>query len=348
MYESGFDPPEPPGVRPVNFSPWRWIVLAVFGAILMWAAFNVRIPMYYVYLPGPAPEVEGLIEIDDATTYSSEGSFILTTVSVDTDITFADMVFTALDPDRVVVDADAVTGGESLRDLQREQEAEMRSSNRHAQEVAFEALGLGRPEGDGAEVVTTVRDSPAAEVLKPGDLILAVDGEPVSTACDVGRAINFHEVGETVTVTVRRDGDRKTFELKSIAHPQDPASAFLGIQMNEVNYRFNPGVDVQFETGDIAGPSAGLLFSLTLYDQLTPDDLTGGRKIAGTGTIDCDGGVGPIGGVEQKVAGAEREGAEIFLAPTLNAEPARAVADDIRIVSISNFQDAVDFLEGLD
>lgn len=348
MYGPGFDPPEPPGARPVDSGPWRLIVLAVFGAILMWAAFNVRLPMFYAYLPGPAPDVEGLIEIDDATTYSSEGKFILTTVSVDTDITFADIVFTALDPDRVIVEAEAVTGGESLRDLQREQVAEMRSSNRHSQEVAFEALGLGRPEGDGAEVVTTVEDSPAAKVLRPGDLILSVDGEAVSTACDVGRAINFHEVGDTVTITVRRDGEKQTFELRSIAHPEDPDAAFLGIQMDEVNYRFNPGVDVEFVTGDIAGPSAGLMFSLTLYDQLTPDDLTGGRKIAGTGTIDCDGGVGPIGGVEQKVAGAEREGAEIFLAPTLNADPARAVADDIRIVSISNFQDAVEFLEGLD
>ena len=100
-----------------------------------------------------------------------------------------------------------------------------------------------------------------------------------------------------MTVTVRRGGEKKTFELRSIAHPEDPKAAFLGIQMEEVNYRFDPGVDVEFDAGDIAGPSAGLMFSLSLYDQLTPDDLTGGRKIAGTGTIDCDGGVGPIGGV---------------------------------------------------
>lgn len=348
MYGPEFDQPEPMGVQPVNFNLWRWVVLAVFGAILMWAAFYVRIPMFYAYLPGPAPSVEGLIEISDSTTYSSEGSFLLTTVSVDTEVTFADIIFTALDPDRVIVDAQDVTGGESLHDLQRDQIREMRSSNRHAQEVAFEALGLGRPEGDGAKVAATVEDSPAAEVLELGDHILSVDGERVSTPCDVGRAINSHDIGDTVTLVVKRDGEKKTFELTAIANPQDPASAFLGVAMEPVNYRFDPGVDVKFETGEIAGPSAGLMFALTLYDQLTPDDLTGGRKIAGTGTIECDGGVGPIGGVEQKVAGAEREGAEIFFAPTVNAKPARAAAGDISVVSVSDFQDAVEYLEGLD
>lgn len=346
MYE--FDQPDPPGVQPVSFNPWRWVLLAVFGAILMWAAFYVRIPMFYAYLPGPAPSIEGLIEISDSKIYSSEGSFLLTTVSVDTDVTFADIIFVALDPDRVIVDAEAVTGGESLRDLQRDQIREMRASNRHAQEVAFEALGLGRPEGDGARVAATVEDSPAAEVLEVGDHILSVDGEAVSTPCDVGRSINQHDVGDTVTMVVERDGERKSFDITAIANPEDPASAFLGVAMEPVNYRFDPGVDVTFETGEIAGPSAGLMFSLTLYDQLTPDDLTGGRKIAGTGTIDCDGGVGPIGGVEQKVAGAEREGAEIFFAPTVNAAAARASAGDIEVVSVSNFNDALEYLEGTD
>jgi PDZ domain-containing protein len=89
------------------------------------------------------------------------------------------------------------------------------------------------------------------------------------------------------------------------------------------------------------------MFSLGLYDLLTPDDLTSGRRIAGTGTIGCDGGVGPIGGIEQKVAGAEHKGAEIFLAPQANADSAKAVAEDIHVVSVSTFQDALDYLEGL-
>ena len=119
--------------------------------------------------------------------------------------------------------------------------------------------------------------------------------------------------------------------------------------MEEINYEFDPGLDVKFDPGEIAGPSAGLMLALQIYDRLTPDDLTHGKQIAGTGEISCDGGVGPIGGIEQKVAGAAREGAEIFLAPTLNAADAReAAGDDIQVVSISTFDDAVKFLEGLD
>ena len=118
--------------------------------------------------------------------------------------------------------------------------------------------------------------------------------------------------------------------------------------MSDVDYSYDPGIEVDFQTGRIAGPSAGLMFSLALYDRLTSQDLTGGRAVAGTGTIDCDGGVGPIGGVEQKVAGAEREGAEIFLAPAANAQTAQSAARDIEVVSISSFSDAVGYLQGLE
>ena len=338
--------PEPPGVRPVSFSPWRWIISALFGAILLFLSFVVPIPIFYAYIPGPAPATDGLLEVTDARTYSSEGSFLMTTVSVDTQVTFAEMIFSAFDPDKAIVQSEAVTGGGSLRELQREQEQQMRASNRASEQVALAALGFGKPKGDGARVMATFDDSPASEFLDRGDLIVSVDGQPVDTTCDVGRAIDQHEVGDVVTVTVRRDGERKTFELDTIRNPQDPGAPFLGVAMEDVNYRFTPGVDVNFDTGDIAGPSAGLMFALTLYDQLTPDDLTGGRTIAGTGTIDCDGGVGAIGGVEQKVAGAEEKGAEVFLSPVGNAEAARDAADDIEVVAISNFSEALDYLEG--
>ena len=338
--------PEPPGVRPAGFNPWRWIVTALFGAILLFLSFVVPIPIFYAYIPGPAPEVDGLVKINDARTYSSEGTFLMTTVSVDTQVTFAEMVFSAFDPDKAIVQSEAVTGGSSLKELQREQEQQMKASNRASEEVALAALGFGKPKGDGARVRATFEGSPASEFLERGDVIVSVDGRRVDTTCDVGRAIDEHEVGDIVTLSVRRDGERKTFELDTIRNPEDPGAPFLGVAMQDVNYRFTPGVNVDFDTGDIAGPSAGLIFALSLYDQLTPDDLTGGRKVAGTGTIDCDGGVGPIGGVEQKVAGAEQKGAEVFLSPVGNVAAARGAADDIQVVAISNFTEALEYLEG--
>jgi PDZ domain-containing protein len=183
--------------------------------------------------------------------------------------------------------------------------------------------------------------------LEPGDVIVSVDGQSVETPCDVGRAVDAVEIGDEISIVVRRDGKTQETTFRTITNPEDPKSAFLGIAMEPINYRFDPGVKVEFATGEIAGPSAGLMFSLALYDRLTPEDLTAGRRIAGTGTIRCDGGVGPIGGIEQKVAGAQNKGAEIFLAPQANFADAKAVADDIEVVPISTFDDAVAYLEGL-
>jgi PDZ domain-containing protein len=340
--------PEPPGVEPVAFNPWRWIIFALIVAILVFVAFFVPIPVFYEYLPGPTPRVERLIELDGARTYSSEGGFIVTTVSVDTEVTVSDMVLTAFDDTTTIVTREQVTGGQSLNRLRRDQEREMQTSHRHAEEVAFAALGFGRPRGDGARVVETIPDSPAEGKLRPNDLIVEIDGKKVETTCEVGTLVDDKPIGDEVEVTVRRDGEVRTISLETAANPQDPKSAFVGIFMRDVNYKFKPGVDVEFSPGEIAGPSAGLMFSLFLYDQLTPEDLTDGRLVAGTGTIDCDGGIGPIGGVAQKVAGAEARGADVFISPQLNAADARAAAGDIRIVAVSTFDQALEYLEGLE
>ncbi|MBW3594689.1 MAG: PDZ domain-containing protein [Actinobacteria bacterium] len=350
MQQPGWDLPDPPGVTPVRgFNPLRWVILGLAGILLVFLAFYVPIPILYEYLPGPAPKVDSLITIDGARTYSSEGSFRLTTVTVETQVTFAEWVASGFDPHSAVVTRDQVTGGQSLEQLQEEQEAQMDASNHAATQVALSELGIATPEGDGARVVATLQGRPADGVLKESDVILRIGGDKVDTVCDVGREIAEFDVGDRINLTVRRDGKVKTVSLETVANPQDPASPFIGIAMEEVNYRFKPGLDVDFDPGEIAGPSAGLMFALQIYDQLTPDDLTHGHQVAGTGEIACDGGVGPIGGVEQKVAGAAREGAEIFLAPTLNAKAARAAAgDDIQVVSVSTFSDAVEFLEALE
>ena len=350
MQQTNWDPPDPPGVQPVNgFRPFRWVITALIGLLLVFLAFFVPIPVLYEYLPGPAPTVDELIDVGGTRTYSSEGSFRLTTVSVDTQVTFAEWVASGFDPDTTVVNRDAVTGGQSLSQLQKQQESQMNQSNRSAKEVALSALGIATPQGKGTRVVATLPDTPARGVLQKGDVILEIDGERIGTVCDAGREIAEHEIGDEIELTVRRDGTKKTLTVGTKANPQDPEAPFIGIAMEEVDYSFEPGVDIRFDPGEIAGPSAGLMFALEIYDRLTPDDLTNGRDIAGTGEIGCDGGVGPIGGIEQKVAGAEREGAEIFLAPTLNFPDAKkAAGDDIEVVSVSTFSDAIEYLEGLD
>ncbi len=195
-------------------------------------------------------------------------------------------------------------------------------------------------------MVETVEGSPAAEHLRKGDVIVAIDGTRVQTTCDVGRLIDMHSPGEEIEVAVRRGSDDRTFTITTMSNPDNEEQALIGILMDDIGYHFKSDVKVSFDTDNIGGPSAGLMFSLALYDLLTPDDLTDGREIAGTGVIDCDGGVGPIGGIDLKVVAAQREGAEIFLAPIANFDEAVAAAKEgIEVVPISNFADALEYLE---
>lgn len=341
--------PDPPGARPVRALPvLRYIVVAVLVVGLAAAAIFVPIPVIFLYLPGPVRDVERLVQASEAKTYSSEGTLLMTTVSVDTRVTFVELVIAWLRPAQEVVMREQVTGGKSLEDLRDEQAEQMRISQNSAKQVALGELGYGRPTGKGARVISTIVDSPAAEGLREGDVIVAIDGQTVATTCDVGAAIDSHEIGDTITITYERDGRRRTFRTELTQVPEYGPGPFLGVHMDTIDFSFEPGVEVSFDTGRIAGPSAGLMLALALYDQLTPEDLTAGHQIAGTGTLECDGEVAAIGGIQQKVAGAEAKGAEFFLAPVANVDEAREVANGIEIVPIARFSDALEYLSGLE
>lgn len=348
MLEPQWGSPESPDATPVKGgSGLKLTIFAALAIVLIAAAFFAPIPIFYAYLPGPVRDVERLVDVSDARTYSSEGRLLLTTVSVDPQVTFSEVVQSAFDDATAIVMKDDVTGGQSLDALIEAQKLEMQQSKQAAQEVALAALGLGEPTGDGARVVETIADSPASGLLQEGDVIVSVEGQTVATTCDVGREIGSYEPGDDLTIRVRRGGEIETVEVGTVQNPDDPDSAIIGVFMNDVNRRFEPGLEVSFDTGKIGGPSGGLMMTLALYDQLTPEDITGGRSVAGTGTINCDGGVGPIGGIEQKVAGAEEAGAEIFLAPSGNVAAARTVAKNIEVIEISTFDEAIRYLEDL-
>jgi PDZ domain-containing protein len=349
MQQNPWDLPEPSDAKPVTTGrTWKpFIILGVLAIIVLLARI-LPVPLFYAYMPGPVRDVNQLVAIEDAETYTSEGKLLLTTVGVDLQVTFAEWFGSLFDRTRTIILKEQLTQGRSLEELRRFEEEEMQESKRHAMEVALSALGLAEPEGDGARVVETVERSPADGVLREGDEIVKVDGSDVATTCDVGRAINEHDVGEEMSLVVDRDGRRETLDVELADNPQAPGTPLVGIVMEDINYSFDPGLAVDIDTDEIGGPSGGLMLTLALYDRLTPEDLTGGRVIAGTGTIECDGGIGPIGGIEQKVAGAENEGAQIFFAPLGNSEAAEEVAGDLRIVAVGTFDDAVDYLEGLD
>jgi Lon-like protease len=337
-----------PSSSPSGRRRLRGPVLTIIAAVLAWAAFVVPIPIFFEYLPGPVRDVESLIHVTGAPTYASQGHLYLTTVYVDISVTLAQVIGSLFRTDASIVLRQEVTGGGSISQLLRDNRQMMSSSKMQAEAVVLSQLGIGAPTGDGARVEATAPDAPARDVLEKGDVIVAVDGHKVGTTCEAGKLLQQHAVGDTVALTVHRGGSTKTVRLTTGDNPQAPGVPYLGVLWSDLHYRFQPGVHVVFRTGRIAGPSAGLMFALALYDKLTPDDLTGGRKIAGTGAIACDGAVGPIGGIQEKVSAAEQQGAQIFLAPRSEAGDAEGVANGIKIVPISTFDDAIRYLTGLD
>jgi Lon-like protease len=340
------DLPPPFDVRPVKPAPiGRWIVTILLVIGLAIAAFLVPIPIFLAYLPGPVQNVEPLVAIEGAETFSSEGGLLMTTVSVDVDVTFFELVRAVIDRNAAVVMREDVTQGQSFEDLEARQRVAMRESKQAAERVALQALGLARPRSDGVRVEAALPGYPAEGLLEEGDVIERVDGRRVTTTCDVGEAITERTPGDVLTMQLRRGERAVTERIRTAASPTDPEAPFVGVQMSNINYSFEPGLQIDIDTGRIAGPSGGLMMTLAIYDRLTPDDLTQGRKIAGTGEIALCGEVGAIGGIEQKVAGAEREGAEVFLAPEGNLLAAQRAARDIEVVPVASFEDAVDFLE---
>ncbi len=341
--------PQGPGSKKKLLSrEWRLAIAALIVALVVVAAFGIRLSFLVEFVPGPAQDVESKLQISGARTFSSAGKLIFTTVSIDTNVTLVDWFRSNFDPNRTVISLSDYTGGQPLSKVASEAKLQMTQSQRHAQEVALSRLGYGHPTGDGARIVAVVQGEPAAGVLQVGDKLLAVDSKPVDTTCDVGRDIGNLDVGQRTTITVSRKGAKKQVSLNTADNPTNPGEAFLGVAMKDIHYHFDPKVDVTFDIENVGGPSAGMMFALTLYDELTPGDLTGGRVIAGTGEISCDGDVAPIGGVEEKVAGAAAAGADTFLAPAADyAAAKKAAPEGLHVVSVSSFGDALSYLKGL-
>jgi PDZ domain-containing protein len=197
--------------------------------------------------------------------------------------------------------------------------------------------------GTGAVVTGVQKGAPAQGELRVGDVITAVDGQPVTLADQLGPVVRSRPAGGPVTFTVERDGKTSEVTVDTRATAQGPCQgrAQIGVQSSTRSEKFDFPVDVHIDTGRVSGPSAGLAFTLTIVDQLTPGDLTGGKKVAVTGTIRSDGSVGPIGGAQQKAVTARQAGAKLFLVPTAEVKEARSRAGSMKVVGIRTLDDAL-------
>nr|WP_246308897.1 S16 family serine protease [Kineosphaera limosa] len=205
----------------------------------------------------------------------------------------------------------------------------MAGSQHNAAAVALRAIG--KPEQ--AVVAQVLADGPAAGRLHADDIVLAVNGTAVTRASQVSSLIQ--EGGSTATLRVRRSGQEIDVAVPTRI---DQGRRMVGIGLEA---KFDDSIDVAIDAGNVGGPSAGMMFALAVYDKVTPGPLTGGQKIAGTGTVGIDGAVGPIGGITHKLVGAADAGATWFLAPAADcAEVVGNIPDGLQVAKVATFDEA--------
>ena len=223
----------------------------------------------------------------------------------------------------------------------------MKTSENVAIAVALTYLGYDiGSKGDGVSVVGILDDSPVKDKLQKGDLLNSINGEEISSATEFIATLRRYQIGDTVTIGVKRDfdGERKNIEVqtKLIEHVEYEGEPMVGFLATTVNERFDFPFEVDIKTGNVGGPSAGLMMALNVYNNLIPEDITNSLVVAGTGTIEIDGSVGPVGGIKQKVIAAKRAGAELILVPTANFEDAIPMAtESTAIAAIDSFEEAL-------
>jgi PDZ domain-containing protein len=297
----------------------------VLAAILI-AGFTVQLP-YYAFSPGGTLPLAEKINVKGAKTYPDRGDLRLLYVRERGRISPFRWLQASLDPDIDLVKEQQVTQGRPVEELNAGAEADMASAKLDATKVALETAGHKVERGAGATVLAVLASRPAAKVLQQGDVVLTVDGKPLTKLEDLGNAVARHKAGDEIELQMVRDGKTKTVKVPVVVSEGKP---LIGVIVGP-HYEFP--VDVDIDTTGIGGPSAGLAMTLAILDDLTPGNLTGGERVAVTGTIDGDGHVGEIGAIDQKGVTARKVGAKLFLVPKCTEPKGRQMCEqDLRRV----------------
>ncbi len=320
--------------------------LLIFLVIIL-CGFFIRLD-YYIVKPSRAVELGDLITVEGKDP-DDRGAFFLVTVSQQRAAPFT-LLYASINPYLDINPISAVIrrgmDEEEYRLLQAEN---MRESRLMAQVVALRRAGYELEiDSEGVEIVGFLENAPAEPDLELGDKLLKIDGKQVLLASEVPLLVQERQVGDSVNVTLLRNDSLLELKLFTGEHPEEEGLPFLGIYIKTLPWEVDIPLDIAMDTGRIGGSSAGMMFTLEIINQLLDKDITAGRKIAGTGTIDFTENIGRIGGVTQKVVAAERAGAEYFLVPEANYEAARNAARRIIIVSVDNLEQALNFLKTLE
>lgn len=340
--------------RPMLAGVWA---LAISMVILLIITFLPT--SYVIQRPGPVYNTLGtattsdgtevpLISVEGAETFETAGALDLLTVQVvgnrERTPSWLELAIAWFDPSRAVLPIDEIyPDGETTEQRNEQSTALMVDSQKEATAAALTELGY-----DVAPKLTVyaiVDDSAAVGVLEEGDVILSANGEDVSDAAALREIVNAGG-GDPVSLVIERDGEEQTVSITPQETEVDGETTLLiGVQLLH-DYEFP--IDVTIQLDNVGGPSAGMMFALGIMDVLTPGELNGGEMIAGTGTISGDGTVGAIGGIQQKLYGADDAGAEWFLAPASNCdEVVGHVPSGLQVFAVETLDDALEVLEAI-
>lgn len=332
----------------------RQLLSSLLFIVIIFFVATYQMP-YYIYKPGNADALKPIVEVEGG--FESEGDMHLVTVSGLQATPLQYLIAKVTKYDEILPLEEVRPKGVSEEDYLHAQLQMMESSQESSVVVAYKAAGKDiNISYNGVYVVSVVDGMPAADKLKMGDRITGIDDQVIKEADDLISYIETKKAGDTVRLEVRRDDSNLTVEITLKAFDKIKGKVGLGIELvTDRAVEVDP--EIHFSSGRIGGPSAGLMFALEIYDQLTEEDLTSGLQIIGTGALDYEGNVQRIGGIDKKVIAADRAGGDIFFAPYENGavdsnyEVAKKTAEDIKtdmkIVPVDTFAEALTYLQNL-
>ncbi|XOK58688.1 SepM family pheromone-processing serine protease [Paenibacillus elgii] len=345
------------------------VVFSVFIAIaLLYVVYFMPLPLY-IFKPGTAEDIHPMVHVKQGS--EEKGRFMLTTVQVADATVFGYLMSYVRPYEELRLKRDLLRNNETEAEYSQRQEVVMLTSQADAIQAAYNRLKIPyHISKDGVVIQQVYPDVPAHDVLQAGDTIVKIDDKPIQTMDEVRGGVTGKKAGDSVSISYKRKGVIQTKDIALAALPADPSAqpaeasrVGLGVVLAELHSvkAESEEQQVTIQAGDIGGPSAGLMFSLEIYNRLTAGDITKGYKVAGTGEIDPDGHVGVIGGIQHKIVAADRAGAEIFFSPAdykapngqtiPNYSDAKKRADELgtkmTVVPVATMGEALDYLAKL-
>ncbi|WP_163654399.1 SepM family pheromone-processing serine protease [Listeria sp. PSOL-1] len=336
-------------------------IIAIVLLIIIIIGFFIPMP-YYITKPGSADALEPLVTVEDHPK-TVKGSFSLVTVAMTDANIYSYLAAKFLPYHQIDPKEEVKYDHESDEEYNVRQMYMMNESKNNAIQVAYKAAKQDiKVNYSGIYVLSVLEEAPASKFLTAGDLITAIDGHPFKSSQEFISYVKSKKAGNKIELSYVHNKQKRTANIP-LAKIDKKGTVGIGITLvDDQNVSADPKIKI--DSDKIGGPSAGLMFSLEIYSRFMKTDLTRGRQVAGTGTIDASGNVGRIGGIDQKVVAADKSGASIFFAPNdeittemkkddptilsnyqLAKKTAKAIHSKMKIIPVKTFQDAVNYLQ---